>query len=179
MSAHVATPAVKVKSPRPAATTHPRLTVPQALAFAAFLLFVIWAILAPSNKRVFVTDRELSEVRTLAIFLIGALLPSDALIRFGRNLLFQTVEDADAAARATPATTLAQIFAFGVYVVLVLVTLFSKNVIPVHEYAQVNEVGRTLIIALLPSDAAIRFGRALYYRDPRTPPPTAPQLQRV
>jgi hypothetical protein len=41
---------------------------------------------------------------TLTMFLIGALLPSDALIRFGRNLLFQTVDDPDRAAKYAPPT---------------------------------------------------------------------------
>jgi hypothetical protein len=167
------------QSPQPSATTHPNLSRPQILAFAAFALFVLWTIISPTKKTVVVTDKELTEVRTLTLFLIGALLPSDALIRFGRNLLFQTVDDADKAAKDASPTTLAQQLAFGVYVILVLVTLFSKKIVPVHEYSQVNEVGRALIVALLPSDAGIRFGRALYYRSPKTPQPTAGQLKRV
>src|SRR5919202_1083929 len=165
-------------SPQPSATTHPKPSLPQILALAAFAVFVLWAIIAPTKKTVVVTSEELKEIRTLTLFLIGALLPSDALIRFGRNLLFQTVDDAHQAAKDAPPTTLAQMLAFSVYIVLVLVTLFSKNVVPVHEYSQVSEVGRTLIVALLPSDAGIRFGRALYYRAPTTPKPTAAQLKR-
>ena len=44
---------------------------------------------------------------------------------------------------------------------------------------RINEVARLLIVALLPSDAGIRFGRALYFRSGSTPQPGAAQLRRV
>jgi hypothetical protein len=114
---------------------------------------------------------------TLTMFLIGALLPSDALIRFGRNLLFQTVDDPDKAAKHAPATTLAQLLGFATYVVVLALTLFAQ--VSAEEFTQINEVARVLIVALLPSDAGIRFGRALYYRAGSTPPPGIAQLKRV
>jgi hypothetical protein len=113
----------------------------------------------------------------LTMFLIAALLPSDALIRFGRNLLFQTVDEPDKAARYAPATTLAQILGFGTYLVVLMLTFFSQ--VSADEFTQISEVARVLIVALLPSDAGIRFGRALYYRSASTPQPGLAQLKRI
>ena len=90
----------------------PNLTVPQRLSFVAFVTFVVLAIIADDKEGARVSPEELKEVGTFTMFLIGAMLPSDALIRFGRNLLFQKVEDADAKAQYTPATTFAQKLAF-------------------------------------------------------------------
>jgi len=155
----------------------PQLTVPQWLAFAAFAVFVFFAIISSDTSAV--RPDELSEVRKFALFLIAALLPSDALIRFGRNLLFQTVDKADEKAAAAPATTLAQLLAFAAFVVVAALTLVSNTLVSADEFAQVNEVARILVIALLPSDAGVRFGRALYYRAPTTPAPNAEALRRV
>jgi len=163
----------------PAASDMPGLTVPQLLAFAAFGVFVVFAVISTDSKDALVKPEELDEVRKLALFLIGALLPSDLLVRFGRNLLFQTVEDADTAASETPKSTLAQKLAFGAFLVVALLTLVSNELVSTAEFAQINEVARVLIIALLPSDAGIRFGRALYFRAPSTPAPTAAQLKLV
>lgn len=159
----------------PTAGSRPSLTVPQLLAFGAFGLYALLALFASDNATV--SSRELEEMGTLTMFLIGALLPSDALIRFGRNLLFQTVDDPDAAAKYAPATTLAQILAFATYAVVLVLTLFSQ--VSATEFTQINEVARVLILALLPSDAGIRFGRALYYRSGSTPQPGIAQLKRI
>jgi hypothetical protein len=153
----------------------PTLTVPQILSFVAFLTFVVLAIVADDKDGARVSTDELKEVGTFTMFLIGAMLPSDALIRFGRNLLFQTVDDADEKAKYAPATTLAQILAFSAFVVIVLATIFKE--ISGEEFKQVIDVGRVLVIALLPSDAGIRFGRALYFRS--APTVSAAQLKRV
>jgi hypothetical protein len=169
-----------VAGPPPKTTpAHPRLTVPQLLGFGAFGVFVILAIVSSNRDDAVVLPDELVEIRKLTVFLIGALLPSDALIRFGRNLLFQTVDDADTAASHTPATTVAQMLAFAVFALVVALTLISNGRVSKDEFDQVNEVARVLIVALLPSDAGIRFGRALYYRSDKTPAPTMSQLGRV
>jgi hypothetical protein len=163
--------------PPPTAKTHPTLTWPQILSFAAFVIFVVLALVAEPDADATVSNGELHEVGTFTMFLIGAMLPSDALIRFGRNLLFQTVDKPDAKAKDTPATTLAQWLAFAAFVVVVLATLLAK--VSDDEFKQVIEVARVLVVALLPSDAGIRFGRALYYRSPATPAPGAAQMRRV
>jgi hypothetical protein len=49
----------------------------------------------------------------------------------------------------------------------------------VPQLCQINEVARVLIVALLPSDAGIRFGRARYYRSSSTPQPGIAQLARI
>jgi hypothetical protein len=153
----------------------PRLTVPQLCAFGAFGLYALLALLASDSAQV--TSKELEEMGTLTMFLIGALLPSDALIRFGRNLLFQTVEAPDKAAAYAPATTLAQMLGFATYLVVLALAFFSQ--VSTQEFSQINEVARVLIVALLPSDAGIRFGRALYYRSSSTPQPGIAQLARI
>ena len=163
--------------PPPGAKTHPTLTWPQILSFAAFVIFVALALVADPDADATVSTAELHEVGRFTMFLIGAMLPSDALIRFGRNLLFQNVDDPDTKAKYTPATTLAQWLAFAAFVVVVLATLLAK--INGDEFQQVIEVARVLVVALLPSDAGIRFGRALYYRSPTTPVPGAKQMRRV
>lgn len=156
----------------------PALTVPQLLAFAAFMVFVVFAIVASGGKGSLVNHDELDEIRKLTLFLIGALLPSDLLVRFGRSLLFQKVEKARDAAAQAPATTLAQMLAFAVFLVTALLTLLSNQLVDTREFQEVNEVARVLIVALLPSDAGIRFGRALYLRSlPGTP--SAQQLRKV
>jgi hypothetical protein len=155
----------------------PSLTRPQILAFVAFVIFVGLALLADDKPGARVGTGELQDVGTFTMFFIGAMLPSDALIRFGRNLLFQTVDDADAKAKYAPAQTLAQSLAFTTYLVVVLATLVGE--VSGDEFAQVIDVARVLVIALLPSDAGIRFGRALYYRSPSTPAPGAAQLKNV
>ncbi len=150
----------------------PNLTVPQLLSFAAFGLYALLALFADDSAEV--TSKELEEMGTFTMFLIGAMLPSDALIRYGRNLLFQTVDDPDAKAKQAPATTLAQWLAFGAFAVMAILTFLPP--VSTTEFTQINEVARVLVIALLPSDAGIRFGRALYFRSPKT---AAPDLSRI
>jgi hypothetical protein len=156
----------------------PALTVPQWLAFAVFIVFVVLAAVAGDKADSMVNPGELDEVRKLALFLIAALLPSDFLVRYGRSILFQSVEDPAEAAKETPATTLAQLLAFAAFVVIVALTLIADDIVNGAEFAQVNEVVRVLIVALLPSDAGIRFGRALYLKSLPGPPSVA-QLKRV
>ncbi len=157
------------------AGSRPTLTVPQLLAFGAFGLLSLLALFAADGAAV--TSKELSEMGTLTMFLIGALLPSDALIRFGRNILFQSVDDPDAAAKASPATTLAQLLGFATFVLVMALTFFPQ--VSAEEFEQINEAARVLIIALLPSDAGIRFGRALYFRSDATPQPGAAHFRRM
>lgn len=168
----------------------PTFTWPQRLAFLAFLIFVIMAIIADgTNKKALVQPDELSELRKFALFLIAALLPSDALIRFGRNLLFRTIKTAqeddpnlltaEQAAAIPPATTDAQTLAFGTFLVLAGLTLLSNKLVSADEFAQANEVARTLVIALLPSEAVLRFGRSMYYASPATPAANTTAFKRV
>jgi hypothetical protein len=159
----------------PTAGSRPRLTVPQLCAFGAFGLYALLALLASDSAQV--SSKELQEIGTLTMFLIGALLPSDALIRLGRNLLFQTVDAPDKAAAYAPATTLAQMLGFATYLVVLALTFLPP--VSAQEFNQINEVARVLILALLPSDAGIRFGRALYYRSSSTPQPGIAQLARI
>lgn len=139
--------------------------MPQILAVCAFLIFLALAWFATDT-----TDPDASwnlngleydQLRTLTLFLIAALLPSDAVIRFGRSILFSKVDDADTAAEYAPATTLAQLLALTVYAAVVVAMLAGNNIVTEGEGKQILDVAQTLIIALLPSDAAIRFGRAL------------------
>lgn len=149
----------------PAQSVKPSLTVPQLLAVGAFVLFAVLAWLAADSSDTDATLNgvEYEKLRTLTLFLIGALLPSDALIRFGRSILFAKVDDPDAAQYASP-TTLAQILAFVVYGAVVVAMLAGNNVVTQTEGTKIIDVAQVLILALLPSDAAIRFGRALSLR---------------
>ena len=60
---------------------------------------------------------------------------------------------------------------------IVLATYFKE--VSGEEFKQVIDVGRVLVVALLPSDAGIRFGRALYFRSDSTPKISLAQLKRV
>ena len=160
--------------------TKPSLTIPQLLAVSAFLLFVFLAWVAgdPDDPKATLNGTEYDELRTLTLFLIGALLPSDALIRFGRSILFTKVEDPDKSAQHAPATTLAQVLAVIVYLAVVAAMLARNDVVTGAEGSQIVDVAQVLIVALLPSDAAIRFGRALNLS--KLPVAPAPgQLKRV
>ena len=172
MEAGTTPPAQPERAPKASSGSgqRPNVTVPQLLAFGAFVLYAGVALFAS------ISDTEVEEMGKLTMFLIAALLPSDALIRYGRNLLFQTVDDPDTAAKYAPATTLAQWLAFGTYAIVLMLTLFSQ--VSALEFTQINEVARVLIIALLPSDAGIRFGRAMYFRAGTTKPSIA-QLKKV
>jgi hypothetical protein len=164
----------------PPAGTRPNLTVPQLLAVAAFLLFVFLAWVAgdPVDPEATLNGTEYDELRTLTLFLIGALLPSDALIRFGRSILFSKVDDPDTSASYAPATTRAQILAVVVYLAVVVAMLAGNDIVTATEGTQIVDVAQALIIALLPSDAAIRFGRALNLSKV-TGSPSEAQLSRV
>jgi hypothetical protein len=171
--------AVTVQTEAPAKRNAPSLTVPQLLAFVVLLVFAGFAIVSSDGRDALVQPSELDEIRKLALFLVAALLPSDLLVRFGRNLLFTSVENAKTAASDAPAATLAQLLAFLAFVLVAALTLLSNTLVTSAEFAQVNEVARVVIVALLPSDAGIRFGRALYYRSPSTPVPGKAQLKQV
>src|SRR5690242_12526901 len=119
-------------------------------AFLAFLLFVAFAFLPNQGSRLIaVTPAEYKQLETFSLFFIGALLPSDALIRFGRNILFSKVDDPDTAAANAPASTLAQNLAFGVFLTVALVILVSDSWIDQSEAPKIIDVARTLVIALL------------------------------
>jgi hypothetical protein len=149
----------------PKQNAKPSLTWPQCLAVGAFLLFVLLAWLATDtadpNASWNLNGLEYDQLRTLTLILIAALLPSDAIIRYGRSILFSKVDEPDTAAEYAPATTVAQILAVVVYLAVVVAMLTGNNVVTDSEGKQIIDVAQTLIIALLPSDAAIRFGRAM------------------
>jgi hypothetical protein len=141
----------------------PTLTVPQWLAFAAFVIVVVLAFLPDSA----VEPGEFSDVRLLAAFLIAALLPSDALIRFGRNLWAKSPAAEEAkegkdpvTVADAPRTTRPQVLAFAAFLIAAVLVLVSNSIVTKDEFDQVEELLRVLIVALLPSEAAIRFGRA-------------------
>jgi hypothetical protein len=162
----------------------PDLTVPQYLAFAAFLVVVILGVLHETR----VDPAEFREVRKLAIFLIGALLPSDAVIRFGRSLFLKAArvkaieaaekaEGSDDPADQFVATTTAQILAFATFCIISLLTLLNDPLIDTPKGHDVVKVAVFLIAALLPSEAGIRFGRSLYLRSAPTVHPA--QLKKI
>ena len=168
---------------KPSATAKPSLTVPQLLAVGAFVLFVALAWFATDTAAEDASwnlnELEYDQLRTLTLFLIGALLPSDAIIRYGRSILFSEVEDPDKAAEYAPATTTAQLLAVGVYLAAVVAMLAANNIVTSGEGKQILDVAQVLIIALLPSDAGIRFGRALLLKKKAPADLTKGQLQRV
>jgi hypothetical protein len=166
----------------PASNVKPSLTVPQICAVVAFLVFVVLAWLATDTKDPKadwnLNGLEYDQLRTLTLVLIAALLPSDALIRWGRNILFTKADDPDEAATYAPATTLAQILAMVVYGAVVVAMIVGNDIVTQAEGKQIVDVAQTLIIALLPSDAAIRFARAVNLSKVTTPI-TKGQLKRV
>jgi hypothetical protein len=146
----------------------PTLTVPQLLAFAAFLIVLGLALFGEG----IVKSNELSEVRVLAAFLIGALLPSDALIRYGRTLWAKSASAEAAKEKETPVTladapraTLPQVLAFLAFAFTAILVLVNNDLVSEADFDQVEDLLRVLIVALLPSEAAIRFARARYLRD--------------
>lgn len=167
---------------QPAPTAQlPKLTVPQWLAFATFAVFVALAFFSNTV----VEEAEYSEVRVLAAFLIAALLPSDALIRYGRTLWAKSPGAAAAKAQATPVTladapkaTLPQILAFSAFLITVILVLINNKIVTKVEFDQVDQLLRVLIVALLPSEAAIRFARARYLSD-AAGPVDADHLKRI
>jgi hypothetical protein len=173
---------VKDNTAKPAKKAKPSLTVPQLLAVAAFLVFLGLAWFATDTGKVDanwnLNGVEYDQLRTLTLCLIAALLPSDAIIRYGRSILFAEIDDPDKAAEYAPPTTLAQILAVLVYVGVVIAMLTGNDIVTDAEGKQILDVAQVLIIALLPSDAAIRFGRALNLR--KSPDKlTKGQLKRV
>lgn len=145
----------------------PRLTAAQLLALAAFLIFAGLAFL-PDTR---VSDGEFDEIRKLAVFLIGALLPSDVVIRFGRALFVRGQEDDSQASTisenptsAMPHATIPQYAAFVAFAAVVVAALWTRTLISGDEFSDINDVAVFLIAALLPSEATVRFARALYLR---------------
>jgi hypothetical protein len=174
-----ATPSTSTPAPSgPTPTTQLKpLTLPQVLAFVAFLIFVALAFAADPKPTATVSTAEFDQVQKLTLFFIAALLPSDALVRFGRGIFFKSAPAGAGSASDTPPATIAQILAFVAFLIVVLLTLVKDNLISTDEFKQVNDVLRGLIIALLPSDAAVRFGRALYLRG--LPNVTPAHLKRI
>jgi len=152
----------------------------QYLAFATLGVFVLFAVISNDKPGAAVQPSELEELRKLALVLIAALLPSDFLVRYGRNLLFQSEpEAAKEGAAQTPATTRAQKLAFAAFLTAAVLTIVSKKIIDTSEFGKINDVVRVLILALLPSDAGIRFARAMYYKAPQTPTPGGEIFKRI
>jgi cytochrome bd-type quinol oxidase subunit 2 len=150
----------------PPTKAKPNLTVPQILAVVAFAIFVVLAWLAVDTKDPTgnwnLNSVEYDQLRTLTLVLIAALLPSDAIIRYGRSILFSKIDDPEDAAEYAPATTLAQILAMVVFLLVVVAMLVSNELVTESEGKQILDVAQVLIVALLPSDAVIRFGRAMH-----------------
>ena len=151
----------------PDRSAKPDLTLPQLLAVGAFLIFVLlaWTAADPKDPMATLNSIEYDKLRTLTLFLIGGLLPSDALIRFGRSILFKKVDDPDQAAKYAPATTTAQWLALVTWLAVVAAMLARNDIVTEAEGDQIVEVAQVLILALLPSDAGIRFGRALLLKN--------------
>jgi len=163
-------------TPPGAAEQQRSVTLPQLLAFVAFTIFVLCAVFTEKisggatqvQRQAGISGSELDQLKLLTLYLIGFLLPSDALIRIGRNLLFSSVDDAvetKAAAEQAPSATLAQWLAFGTFVIAVIAAYISNALeITTREFEQILDTAQVLIAALLPSDAGLRFGRAVYHR---------------
>ena len=164
----------------------PDLTVPQILAFVTFVVVVILALLKLED----VTNSEFHEVRKLAILLIAALLPSDALIRLGRTLFLKgraaaaaaevsggaNAEGGAATSEQFRPTTVAQILAFATFLIIAVLAVVNGS-IESDKGKETIDVAVFLIGALLPSEAGIRFARALYFRD--APNITAAHLKKI
>jgi hypothetical protein len=156
----------------------PPFTVAWIFATAAALLYVLAALLPERpSALIAMTDAEYEELRKFTIFFITALLPSDALIRFGRNLLFRSIKNPKEAAADAPRYTLPQALAFVAFLAILAAAVLSDTFVDSVEFANINDVLRTLVVALLPSEALIRVGRALYLRGSDTV--TKDQAERV
>jgi hypothetical protein len=147
----------------------PKLTVPQLLAFVAFLIFAAMTLFNQST----IGTSEYDALKRLCTFLIAALLPSDALIRFGRARLMAATEPQEGGKdpQSFPArmqkVTVPQLIAFTTFVVMCVVALLGQQ--NHGHFGQVAEVASILIAALLPSEALTRVGRALWLaRTPQT-----------
>lgn len=147
----------------------PKLTLPQLLAFAAFVILALMALFNHST----VGASEYDALKRLCIFLIAALLPSDALIRFGRSRLMAATEAQEGGKdpQSFPArmqkATLPQLLAFATFIVMCVVAILGQQ--NHGHFGQVAEVASILIAALLPSEALTRVGRALWLaRAPQT-----------
>jgi hypothetical protein len=164
----------------------PKLTLPQLLAFAAFVIIAAMALFSQST----VGAGEYDSLKRLCIFLIAALLPSDALIRFGRSRLMAATETAGGAEptnvdgtapKAFPekmqTATLPQVLAFAAFVLMCVIAILGKY--NHGHFAQIAEVASILIAALLPSEAVTRFGRALWLAKTPTSSVTNEALKRV
>ena len=140
----------------------PKLTVPQLLAFLAFVILAAMTLFKQST----VGASEYDALKRLCIFLIAALLPSDALIRFGRSRLMAATEDVAGGKdpQGFPAkmqkATLAQVLAFATFLVMCVIAILGAH--NHGHFGQVAEVASILIAALLPSEAVTRVGRALW-----------------
>jgi hypothetical protein len=138
---------------------------PWAWIFAAVAVAIFAAVGLLPNKpgdSLAVTPAEYTQLRDFTIFFITALLPSDALIRFGRGILFRDIANAKDVADTTPRATVPQILAFLAFLLMVAVTVLSDKLITADEYKNISDVVRHLIVALLPSEALIRVGRGIY-----------------
>ncbi len=156
----------------------PAYTVAWIFATVAAVLYVLAAFLPEKPNETFaMTDAEYDELRKFTIFFITALLPSDAIIRFGRNLLFRTIKNPKTAAEDAPRATLPQILAFVAYLAMLIAAVVSDKFVDTAEFSNINDVLRTLVVALLPSEAVIRVGRGLYLRGSDTL--TTAQAERV
>lgn len=83
----------------------------------------------------------------------------------------QPQQPASPTAGSRPNLTVPQLLAFGAFGLHALPALFASDNATVSS--------RVLVLALLPSDAGIRFGRALYDRSGSTPQPGIAQLKRI
>lgn len=142
----------------------PSLTVPQMGVFVTFVLIVLAALL---NS---VSNAEFPELKKLAVVLVVALLPSDALIRLGRALYVKSAGSkvtsgtaGQSTAETFVPTTLPQVLAFLTFVVVWCLTVFGNSITTAKGKEAVTFAAFT-IGALLPSEGAIRFARSIYLR---------------
>jgi hypothetical protein len=157
-------------APAPVAQKNiPAMPVAWILATVAAIIFVLIAFL-PENPEdsLSVLPEEYTELRNFTIFFIAALLPSDAAIRFGRGILFRTIGNAKETADQAPRATLPQILAFVMFLIFAVVTVVDDKLITHDEYKNIYDVAKYLIVSLLPSEAIVRVGRALFLRNSAT-----------
>ncbi len=188
MSAPAIVPTSDDRKPWQSSPT-PDVTVAQGLAFGAFVLF---GALAAFGERS-VTAEESADLKKLCIFLIAALLPSDALVRFGRSRFMATRDapppagqDEEQGAQQTlasafparmPRTTLGQLLAAATFGVVCGVALCHNSSGP--QFGEVAETASYLIAALLPSEATVRFARSLWLRQVPTAQVTDKALKKI
>jgi hypothetical protein len=149
----------------------PEFTWPQRLALFVVVAYVILVALPNSA----VNSEELDELKKLAILVIAGLLPSDGVIRFARSHYAAKREEEEEKGTGdtkkakekvkdeleqTPMTTPIQIGVVGLFLVAAALAILFDGAIT--DFSSAVEVAAFGVVALMPSEAVIRVGRALY-----------------